>query len=197
MVPNGVDTSIFKKKKTDLKKRLGIPSDYKIITYVGRLIYAKGVQDLISVFPKIKEKCPKTKLLIVGEGDYRGELEKLGNKDKDILFLGQRDDIVDILNITDVFVNPSYSEGLPTTVLEAAAVGVPIVATDVGGTREIISNASLINDTKGLLKKVLDLLNGSIYFNYNVSDWNKINNIFETILKNEKKKTLEFWGENL
>jgi len=172
LVPNGVDTSIFKKKKTDLKKRLGISNDYKIITFIGRLIYAKGVQDLISVFPKIKEKCPKTKLLIVGEGDYKQHLEKLSNKDRDIIFLGRRDDIVDILNITNVFVNPSYSEGMPTSVLEAAAVGVPIVATDVGGTREVI-NDKLIKpkDLGGLLYNLLFFLCNRITNRYDVNSW--------------------------
>lgn len=57
-----------------------------------------------------------------------------------ILFLGEKsqEQIVEILSITDIFVNPSYSEGLPTSVMEAAGIGLPIVATDVGGTRQII-----------------------------------------------------------
>ena len=139
LVPNGIDISIFKKKKTNLKIKLKISKEYKIITFIGRLIYAKGVQDLISVFPKIKEKYPKIKLLIIGDGNYKMELEKISN-DKDIIFLGQRKDIIDILNITDIFINPSYSEGLPTSVLEAGAIGLPVIATDVGGTKEIITN---------------------------------------------------------
>jgi len=160
LILNGVDTSVFKKKKTDLKRRLGIHKDYKIITYVGRLIYAKGVQDLISIFPSIKEKYPKSKLLIVGDGDYKNELEKLKNGDEDIIFLGQRDDVVDILNITDVFVNPSYSEGMPTTILEASSVGISIVATNVGGTKEIIDSTYQVSPGKieDLLQKILKSL---------------------------------------
>ena len=142
VIPNGIDTDVFRKLKTDLAKRLGL-NGATVITFVGRLIYAKGVQDLISAFPMIKEAVPNVKLLIVGDGPYRCQLEELTagtGCDKDIKFLGQKtqDQIIEILSLTDIFVSPSYSEALPTSVMEAAAVGVPIVATDVGDTREII-----------------------------------------------------------
>jgi len=143
-IPNGIDTNVFRKVKTDLTKSLGLNGAI-VITFVGRLIYAKGVQDLISAFPMIKEAIPNVKLLIVGDGPYRRQLEELAvgtGWSKDINFLGQksREQIIEMLSVTDVFVNPSYSEGLPTSVMEAAAIGVPIVATDVGGTREIIEH---------------------------------------------------------
>lgn len=139
VVYNCVDTSLFKKKKTRLKEELNIPKKTKVITFVGRLIQAKGVQELIQALEKVKG----IKLLVVGNGPYLNKLKILAKeKNVDSLFLTskKREDIVDILNITDIFVNPSYSEGLPTSVLEAGAVGVPIIATDVGGTREIIDN---------------------------------------------------------
>ncbi|GAI54214.1 unnamed protein product, partial [marine sediment metagenome] len=110
-----------------------------------RLIYAKGVQDLISAFPMVKRAIPNVKLLVVGDGPYGCQLEELASRtdcSRAIKFLGQKsqDEIIEILSMADVFVNPSYSEGLPTSVLEAAAIGVPIVATDVGGTSEIIKH---------------------------------------------------------
>jgi glycosyltransferase involved in cell wall biosynthesis len=139
LIYNSVDTKKFRKVKTDLKKRLKIPESYNIITFVGRLIYAKGVQDLI----KATENINNTKILIVGDGPYKDHLKKLAEKRKDIMFLGEKNEkeIIEILSITDIFVNPSYSEGLPTSVLEAGSVGVPIIATDVGGTREIVHDA--------------------------------------------------------
>ena len=144
VIPNGIDTNVFRRIKVDSTKSLGLDGAI-VITFVGRLIYAKGVQDLIFAFPMIKEAIPNVKLLIAGDGPYRRQLEELAvgtGYGEAINFLGQksREQIIEILNVTDVFVNPSYSEGLPTSVMEAAAVGVPIVATDVGGTREIIEH---------------------------------------------------------
>ncbi len=169
VIPNGVDTDVFRKVETDLAKSLGLNGAI-VITFVGRLIYAKGVQDLISAFPMIKETIPNVKLLIVGDGPYRRQLEELTMEtgwSKDINFLGQktREQITEILSVTDVFVNPSYSEGLPTSVLEAGAIGVPIVATDVGGTREIVENGKtglLIKEREpGQIAEAVSLLAGN------------------------------------
>lgn len=145
LIYNGIDTDIFRKRDTNYRQRLGISNDTLLITFVGRLIYAKGVQDLISALPKIKEMIPEAKVSIVGDGPYRANLEDLAYQNgcsNDILFLGQKnqDEVIDILSATDIFVNPSYSEGLPTSVMEPASIGLPIVATDVGGTREIIEH---------------------------------------------------------
>jgi glycosyltransferase involved in cell wall biosynthesis len=146
LIHNGIDTTTFKKKEdTNYRQKAGISNDALVITFVGRLIYAKGVQDLVSAFSKIKDTAPEVKLLIVGDGPYRAELEKLAQQTdchSSILFLGQRnqDEVIDVLSATDIFVNPSYSEGLPTSVMEAASIGLPIIATDVGGTGEIIAD---------------------------------------------------------
>jgi glycosyltransferase involved in cell wall biosynthesis len=198
LVQNGVDTNFFKKKGNDLRERLKISEEYKVITFTGRLIYAKGVQDLINCFFILKTTDIPVKLLIVGDGSYRNNLEKLSNNDEDILFLGLREDIVDILNITDILVNPSYSEGLPTSILEAASVGIPIIATDVGGTKEMFMDKMgfLIKekDTKKLLESLIkslevdddqfrELRRKYIIENY---DWEKIADSYLKILKRSK-----------
>jgi len=141
IITNGVDTEIYKRKGTKLKEELAL-NGMTIITFVGRLIYLKGVQELLRSFQEVQKDFAEVKLLIVGDGSYRNELEKLAGGSDKVLFLGQISDqeLIEILSITDIFVNPSYLEGLPTSVLEAGAIGVPIVATDVGGTREIIEN---------------------------------------------------------
>ncbi len=163
-IPKGLDLEDFTLKDNEIRKKIGLSDDDRVIIYVGRLIYGKGVQDLIYAFKKIEKEFDNVKLLIVGDGDYRKELEKL--KDKNIIFLGEtsHDDVVRLLNASDIFVNPSYSEGLPTTVLEAGAVGLPVIATDVGGTREIITNdinGFLIPpyDSITLYKHIASLLN--------------------------------------
>lgn len=145
LIYDGIDTATFRKRDTDLRQRLGIANDICLITFVGRLIYAKGVQDLVSALPRAKTVVPNIELLIVGDEPYRAKLERLtleAGCAQDITFLGEKPptEIVDILSATDIFINPSYSEGLPTSVLEAAAVGIPIIAADVGGTREIVKN---------------------------------------------------------
>ena len=139
VIHNCVDTGLFKKKKADLIKKLKIGKKTRVITFVGRVIHSKGIHDLINALEGINN----AKLLVVGDGPYLNNLKKLANEKKvDALFLGSKsqEEIVDILNITDIFVNPSYSEGLPSSVLEAGAVGIPIIATNVGGTNEIIDN---------------------------------------------------------
>jgi glycosyltransferase involved in cell wall biosynthesis len=169
LVYNGVDTTVFKRKEdANCRQKLGISDNDIIITFVGRLIYAKGVQDLISVFPKIGDIAPHAKLLIVGDGPYRATLEDLAHRSTrgyDILLLGQKNqaELTEILSATDVFVNPSYSEGLPTSVMEAASIGLPIIATDVGGTKEIIADyrtGILVKpaDTGQLEQKLRELL---------------------------------------
>lgn len=196
LVQNGVDTEIFKKNGSNLKEILKISGNYKIITFTGRIIYAKGIQDLINCFFDIQKMGYEVKLLIVGDGSYKNNLEKLADKNKDILFLGLRDDIVDILNITDILVNPSYSEGLPTSILEAASLGIPVIATDVGGTKEMFIDEMgfLIkeNDKQILLDAVINLLesdndnvNREIRIKHikNNYDWEKIVNIYLKIIK--------------
>jgi len=158
VIYNGIDTTIFKKKEDiNYKQKLGIRNDAVAITFVGRLIYAKGVQDLIFAFSRIKDTAPNAKLLIVGDGPYRTELEKLAHQNEyasSTLFLGQRnqDEVIDVLSATDIFVNPSYSEGLGISVVEAASIGLPIIATDVGGTKEIITT-----DETGILVEARDV----------------------------------------
>lgn len=190
---NGIDMEKFKKRDTDLKGRLGVPEDYKIIAFIGRLIEAKGVQDLITAFKEVKNKA-KVKLLIVGSGNYKNQLMKIAVEDKDILFLGEKneEEIVDLLNITDIFVNPSYSEGLPTSVLEAAACGCAIIATDVGGTKEILNEcyeASLIQsgDINSLNKKINEFLISNIKtvdktLSKKLFNWDDISNKYQIFL---------------
>jgi len=143
---NGIDTKFFSPaSQTAGRDRLNLKKEDLIITFVGRLIFAKGVQDLIMAFQPLAEEFPILRLLIVGDGPFRQNLQRqaselaLGEK---IQFVGEKNksEIRGILSASDIFVNPSYSEGLPTSVLEAAAMGLAIVATDVGGTAEIIEH---------------------------------------------------------
>lgn len=148
-ISKGLNLGDYKLKDKSTRQKIGVESKDKLVIYVGRLIYGKGVQDLITAFKKIQKDSANVKLMIVGDGEYREKLEQL--KGDDVIFLGEvdHDSVIKILNSSDIFVNPSYSEGLPTTVLEAGAVGLPVIATDVGGTSEVIIN----NETGILIQK--------------------------------------------
>jgi glycosyltransferase involved in cell wall biosynthesis len=143
VIPNGIDTTVFKKSNNKLRTELGIESSI-VLTFVGRLIYAKGVHDLIFVFKELAQKFDNLVLLIVGDGPYRQELEELakGQGRSKIRFFGEKDQhaLIDILSITDIFINPSYSEGFGLSVLEAGAMGIPVVATHVGGVTDIVED---------------------------------------------------------
>lgn len=117
----------------------------KVLLFVGRLIYAKGVQDVLSILPQLTKRHLTLKFVILGDGPYRKVLEnltlELGLK-KYVRFVGEKPlpKVMEWLQIADYMVNPSYSEGLPRSVLEGAAGSLPIVATDTGGTKEIIED---------------------------------------------------------
>jgi glycosyltransferase involved in cell wall biosynthesis len=110
---------------------------------VGRLTTQKGYIYLIQAFPRILQEFAGIKCIIAGEGELRTELEadihRLGMENF-ITLLGQRNDICELLNQMDLFVLPSLWEGLPTVALESMAIGTPVLATDVPGTRELIQN---------------------------------------------------------
>ena len=159
IIPNGINVATNARRSSNWRQKLGISDNTLIITFVGRLINEKGVQDLICVFPNCQKTQRNLKLIIVGDGPFRKSLEDKASKSRsngDIFFLGNKNigDILDILATSDIFVNPSYSEGLPTSVMEAASVGLPIIATDVGGTREII-----INNKTGVLVEERNITN--------------------------------------
>lgn len=143
VINSGVDLSLFFRKESNWRSELGLDMDAIVITVVSRLIYAKGVQDVICAFSRIRQDVENIKLLIVGDGNYRKYLESIvpdANRE-DVIFLGElsQKDVSDIYNITDIIINPSYSESLISySVLEAGAIGVPSISTDVGGAREVI-----------------------------------------------------------
>jgi glycosyltransferase involved in cell wall biosynthesis len=143
----GVDTSVFSAEERAAGRQRKVDMGLEgalVITSVCRLIYAKGVQDLLSAMPAIKQGVPNARLLVVGDGPYRPHLEKLAAACADsVRFLGRLDheQVAGVLAVTDILVHPSYSEAsIALPVLEAGAMGVPSVSTDVGGVRELLAD---------------------------------------------------------
>ncbi|MFB6231272.1 MAG: glycosyltransferase family 4 protein [Salinibacter sp.] len=122
---------------------LGIDSGAPVVGTVARLEEQKGITHLLNAVPAIKAKVPEMKILIVGDGTLRGELEdearQLGVAD-DVIFTGERRDVARLYKLMDVKVISSVYEGTTLTVFEAMATGTPVVATTVDGVEEVIED---------------------------------------------------------
>jgi len=135
------------------------------IVCVGRLIANKGPQHLLEAVPALCDVVPDAEVVFVGDGPMLETLQARAAElglDDNVTFLGSRDDVPDILRDSDIFVRPSLTEGMPLAVLEAMACGLPVIATAVGGTGEVIRhlhNGMLIApcDHSGLVKSLTDL----------------------------------------
>lgn len=145
IIYNGVDTDEF--RPANFEDRVSIiksDSPFKILC-ISRLTPRKGINYLLDAFKKVRAKYPKVKLIIGGEGDaeeaLKEQAEKLGIKNQ-VNFLGRipHEKVSHIYASADVFVLPSLNEGMSNTILEAIASGLPIIATDTGGTRELVED---------------------------------------------------------
>jgi glycosyltransferase involved in cell wall biosynthesis len=124
-----------------LREVLSLDSGGPIIVNVARLLEGKGQADLIQAMPAVLEAVPQAKLLIAGEGPFRGTLERLIGDlalNDAARLLGQRDDIPTLLHLADVFAFPSHYEGYPGAMVEAMMAGCPIVASDIPVHREAL-----------------------------------------------------------
>lgn len=115
------------------------------ITFLGGLRKQKGVHDLMAAAPTIISRIPHAKIIFVGDGPERQNLKYTSSSlgiNNNIIFMGNqpRNRVSSILQESDCFVLPSWSEGISMAILEAAATGLPIVATKAGGTTELIKN---------------------------------------------------------
>ncbi|MFK5891815.1 MAG: glycosyltransferase [Pseudomonadota bacterium] len=136
----------------ELKKEISYNSGYQYLCTVGRLSEQKNYSLLFDILSAIDDK--NWRLLLVGNGEQKNILKKLSidlHIDENIIFMGQRNDIDKIMQISDLFLLSSKWEGFPYVVIEALSNGLPVLSTDVGGIHEAISN----NNT-GFLFKIKD-----------------------------------------
>jgi L-malate glycosyltransferase len=113
----------------------------RILICVGRLVKAKGHADLLTAYAQIIAEFPDTRLLLVGDGVLRPDLEAFIREhhlEKHVHLLGLRQDVPALLALSDIFVSASHWEGLPIAVLEAMASGLPVVGTDVGDVGHVV-----------------------------------------------------------
>jgi glycosyltransferase involved in cell wall biosynthesis len=115
------------------------------VLFVGRLVELKGLAGLIEALARLADRHPDTVLTVVGDGPDRSRFEALARRrgvaDR-VRFVGYRpaDEVAELLGRVDVFALPSYAEGVPVSLMEAMAAGVPVVATQVGGVSELVED---------------------------------------------------------
>jgi sugar transferase (PEP-CTERM/EpsH1 system associated) len=127
--------------RTKVRAALGISLDQPVIGTVGNLYPVKGQTFLLQAMSGIVRHWPDCRLIIVGRGELESTLKREAKElgiERNVLFLGYRPDVPELLQAMDVFVLPSLSEGLSLSILEAMAAGKPVVATAVGGNPEVI-----------------------------------------------------------
>jgi len=144
-IDNGVDVDRFQStsRSSRLYNELGINADHVALGMVSSLTPEKGHTVAIQALSSVVRKFPSVKLLIVGDGYLKAEIDdqirKYGLVDH-VVILGSRKDIPEILSIIDIFLLPSFKEGLPMAMLEAMAAGKAVIATRVGENVNVISN---------------------------------------------------------
>lgn len=173
VIYNGIDLESNQPQKSsmDVRKEFGLANEHILIGEVARLCNVKGQHVLIESIGSVIGEFPDTIFMIVGEdieknGEYRIKLENLAkelNVDKNIIFTGYRSDIPDLMNAFDIFVLPSFAEGLPVTILEAMAAKKAVIATPVGGNTEIVVDGETgiivpVGDHEQLAKAIMSLL---------------------------------------
>lgn len=143
VVPNGIDIQRFNPnvlRPLLPRKEMGLESEFVWLA-IGRFEAAKDYPNLLKAFAQVTIQHPGAQLLIAGEGSLKSQLEELAQSMKlkeNVHLLGLRKDIPLLMTVANAYVMSSAWEGLPLVLLEASASGLPIVATDVGGNREVV-----------------------------------------------------------
>ncbi|MBA4544329.1 glycosyltransferase family 4 protein [Thermoactinomyces daqus] len=150
LVPEGqVKVFPYGYNTEDFIRRIGepcslqTPANKKVILYTGRLVELKGIHHLISALGQLKQLRDDWVCWIVGDGEKKAELQiqsMTSGLDKDILFLGKRDDVPSLLARADLFVFPSLFDNQPLSVIEAQLAGKPVIVTDAGGLPEMVEH---------------------------------------------------------
>lgn len=149
VIRNGVDFLSFARhtekriEESDWREELGIDLSQPVVGTVARLHRQKGIPYLLAAIRLLLQEIPELQCLIIGGGPWKDRLIEQKNRlglDAAVHFLGERKDIPQLLSIFDVVVLPSLWEGLPYFLLEAGSSGKPVVATDVDGVKEIITD---------------------------------------------------------
>lgn len=148
VIPNGVRCEVSDAEAASARVELGLTETDPLVVHVGNIRPHKGHETLIDTAALIATRAPKVRIVSIGGEKHPGDLERVRKRASErgvgdsLVFMGRRPDAPRFIAAADVFVNPSDVEGLPVTVLEAMALGTPVVATAVGGVRSIVAHRS-------------------------------------------------------
>lgn len=166
----GMNTERLRKKltqeeKSEYRKKRGIKKEEIVFSYIAELNNNKNQILLIKTIEKLKKEKPNIKLLLIGDGPLKSQYQeyiKDKNLENEVKLLGKRQDINELLSITDIYLASSKREGLPVNVMEAMYKGLPIIATDNRGHRELLGNTKdglVVKNEKEFIQKIIYLLN--------------------------------------
>ncbi len=170
VIYTGIKVPNVTREQQEVRQSLGLDHRSPVVFFAGELSQRKGILTLIRSIPTVIEKFPKTKFVICGsDGGQAERAEQLITEygiQEQVHLLGFRTDVIDILNISDLFVLPSEADPLPVVVLEAMALGKPVVATCSGGASEMVSDSVTgflvpVNDPKSMSDAILNVLSRS------------------------------------
>jgi glycosyltransferase involved in cell wall biosynthesis len=171
LIPNGIFPGCLPNvDRTLILQELDIPPEAQVLGFVGRLWAQKRVRDAIWATEVLRNIRSNLFLLIIGDGPERTALFDFVKKIElmhRVRFLGQRDDVPRFLSAMDIFVLPSQFEGMPNAVMEAMNASLPVVASDIPGTNELVIDGETgllypTGDTKALAVRLNRLLDDSV-----------------------------------
>jgi len=151
LLGNGVDLERFRPRHApaevaEARRSLGLETDKVVVGTVARLVWQKGLRELFAAAAALRERCPDLVFCVVGPGDPE-KADALGTEDIEqakslgnVTFAGLRHDVEKVYPAFDLFALPSYREGFSRTAMEAAACGVPVVASDIRGCRQVVDD---------------------------------------------------------
>lgn len=167
-VRTGIDFSCYDRSTVsgNLRQELGLPADTLLIGTVAILRVKKGHQEILDVVPTVLRRFPDVHFVFAGDGPQMGNLKKriaaegLGSR---VHMLGMRADVVNVLASLDIFVLPTHQEALGTAFIEAGAMGIPVVASNVDGVPEVVQNGNTgllvgVRDVNALSESIMHLL---------------------------------------
>lgn len=167
VIQNGINIPDINPTARDrIRLDLGIKPGETVIGAVGRLSPQKDYPTLLRAFKEVESSCPEAILLIAGDGYLRDNLEKLtdelGIRER-VKFLGYRSNVLEVVSSFDIYALSSLWEGLPLAVLEAMAMGKPVVATSVPGTQEAVNEGETgflvpLKDNQALSQGIIKLV---------------------------------------
>lgn len=186
---NAINEQDYKNIHLSFRKDLGISEDAFVITFVGRLIPEKGILKLIRACQELIDENRYLYLLIAGDGNLMGQVKKMCGEH--VILLGQlsHNEVISLLLDTNIYCLPTdYPEGFPTSVLEAAMCGCCIMATEAGGTKELV-----INDSMGYILHDNDVTEIKVALRTLMDDPERIkrmgNNVRQRVMNNYTWKT--------